>query len=137
MEKEDIRSDDFLGNLIRQVPLESPSDDFVDRVMSAIQPEAVAAEEKKSYFFYLQSALPYIALGMFCLLIFFTSDLPFLNKLSGKGSVLNEIIRSMVGLVKGIAASLDSKYISWGLLVGIAGGLLFFVDRFFSRRTAI
>ena len=136
MEKEDIRSDDFLGNLIRQVPLESPSGDFVDRVMSAIQPEAVATEKKKSYF-YLQSALPYIALGMFCLLIFFTSDLPFLNNLSGKGSVLNEIIRSMAGLFKGIAASLDSKYISWGLLVGIAGGLLFFVDRFFSRRTAI
>ncbi|MCX6277395.1 MAG: hypothetical protein NT004_04790 [Bacteroidetes bacterium] len=137
MEKEEVKNDDYLSRLIRQIPLESPSDDFVNNVMAVIQSESVVVTGKKSFFPSFNSALPYVAVILFCIVIFATSDLPFLNRIPAKGYFLNDILPYFGALVAGIKAAFTSKYVTWGLLVGLAGGLLFFVDRFLSRRSAI
>lgn len=137
MENEELRSDDYISNLIRQTPLDSPADDFVDRVMAAIQAEPVVAPERKTFLSHMKSGLPFAALIIFCLLIFSTSDLPFLNGIPGKGYFMNEIMPYIGTLIASLKAAFASKYVTWGLLVAIAGGLLFLVDRFFSRRTAV
>lgn len=137
MENQEIRNDDYLGNLIRTCPVDCPSDDFVQRIMATIAPEPIVVAEKKTFYHYILSTLPYAALVLFCIFIFATSDLPFLNGLTGKGFIMNEMVPYIANMFSGIMSSFDSKFISWGLLVGIAGAFLFLVDRFFSRRTAI
>jgi len=136
MENEEIRNDDYISNLIRQTPLDCPADDFVDRIMAAIQTEPLVVSERKTFLPYIKSTLPYAALVIFCLLIFATSDLPFMNGIHGKGYIMNEIMPYIGTLIASLKAAFASKYVTWGLLVGIAGGLLFLVDRFLSRRTA-
>ncbi|MEI6433233.1 MAG: hypothetical protein WCP32_00205 [Bacteroidota bacterium] len=137
MEKEEIENDDYLSRLIWQIPLESPSDDFVDHVIAAIQAESVVVTGKKSFFPAFNSVLPYLAVILFSILIFATSDLPFLSRIPAKGYFMNDILPSFGALIAGMKAAFTSKYVTWGLLVGLAGGLLFFVDRFLSRRSAI
>ena len=56
MENDDFMKEDFLHGLIRQSPLDSPSTDFVDRVMANIQEAPEVVIVKKPFFLYLKEA---------------------------------------------------------------------------------
>jgi hypothetical protein len=145
MEKEEFSKDDLLGRLIRQSPLESPSDDFVSRVMAGIRvapvvvPDIVpeTAQGQKSYLQYLKSAAPYALLVVVFIVVFSTSDLPFLNWLPGKSYYMNNLVPYLGTLFAGLKNAFSSRYVSFGMLIVTSTALLYFVDRFFSRRSSV
>jgi hypothetical protein len=132
-----IEKDDFLRSLIQKSPLDSPSDDFVDRVMANLLLAPETAPAKKPYFLYVKAAFPFAVLILVLVVVFSTSDLPFLNWLPGKEYYLNSLAPYIGSLFDGVKNAFASKYVSFGLLISVSAGLLFLIDRWFSRRHAV
>src|ERR1035438_4163393 len=84
MNKEDFLNDDFLRDLIRNTPLDAPSDDFMENVMGAVQLNPRLAPVKQPFYLWVKSAWPYALAGFILVVFLFTSDLPFTNFLPGK-----------------------------------------------------
>ncbi len=132
-----MEKDDFLRELIQKSPLESPSDDFVDRIMANIQLTPEAAPEKKPYFLYVKAVFPYALLSLILGLVFSTSDLPFLHWVPGKDYLFETFIHSFGSLFAGLRNAFSSKFVSFALLISASAGLLFLIDRWFSQRSTI
>mgnify|MGYP001766389927 CR=1 FL=1 len=135
MNKIDTEFDDErLGNLIRQAPLEAPSDDFLEHVMMAVSAEPEMVAEKRSLSGLLKTIWPYAALVAFFIIIYMTSDIPGLQQ-TPEGNLLSQmLLRSVETIIGAIQATFSSAYVSWGLLVGMAGGLLYVFDQWLSRK---
>lgn len=135
MNKTEIEFDDErLGNLIRQTPLESPSDDFLEQVMMAVSAGPELAAEKWSLSVFLKAIWPYAALIALFIIIYMTSDIPGLQQTPGKSILSEMLLRSVESIIGAIKATFASTYVSWGLLVGMAGGLLYVFDQWLSRK---
>lgn len=130
-----MEKDDFLRDLIQKSPLDSPSDDFVDRVMASLQLAPELAPEKKPFFLQIKNSLPYIILALVVFIVFATSDLPFLNWLPWKENLVDNLVPYFGSIVSGLKVVFSSKYVSFGLLISVSAGLLFLVDRLLSRRS--
>lgn len=137
MEKDELLKDDFLRDLIQRSPLDSPSDDFVDRVMTTIQlsPEVVVV--KKPFYLYLKAATPYAAITLFLIFVIATSDLPIFNWFPGNDYLTNNLLPYLGALFLVFKNAFASKFVSWVLLISFSAGVLFFIDRLFSRRTSV
>jgi hypothetical protein len=135
MEKDDFLEDDFLRDLIKRSPLDSPSDSFVDQVMASIKAAPETAEVKRPFYMYLKSAVPYAGVLALAVVVVVTSDLPFFSWLPGKDLVAERFLTysgSILSLFKGVFAS---KFVIWGVCISLAAGVLHTIDRFFSRRS--
>jgi len=132
-----MKKDDYLRELIETSPLDSPSFDFVDRVMSNIRLAPEAAPAKKPFFLYIKTAFPYAAVLLVLIFIFTTSDLPLFNWIPGKEYFLKSLFTTFGSLFTTMNNAFASKYVSLGLLIGFSAGLLFIIDRWFSRRTSV
>ncbi len=128
-------NDDFLRDLIRHSPADSPSEDFVARVMAGVESVQQAAPARKSYILYIRNITPYLLLSLLLILVVSTSDIPFLNWLPGKNYYLNNLLPYFATLFTGLKNAFSSKYVTFGMLVFASAGLLFLVDRLFSRKT--
>jgi hypothetical protein len=136
MNKDDLINDDFLRDLIRKTPLDSPSDDFLAKVMGNIQMETQTVPVKQPFFLLVKSAWPYALAGFILFVFLFTSDLPFTNFLPGKGFITNNLIPYFESLFAGMKnLFVHSKYTTIGLSVLFSGGLLVMFDQLFHRRT--
>lgn len=129
-------NDDFLAELIRKTPLESPSEGFVLKVMQGIEPAKEEASEKTPIIARIKNFLPFILTGLVVLFILFSSDIPYLNLISG-----GEFIQALMGkifqpLLASMKSMLTSKAVTYTLLIGVSAGFFFIIDRFFSRRFA-
>ena len=137
MDTDELLKDDFLADLIRKVPLENPSGEFVDNVMKGIAPGFQYVPEKPAYFSLVGSSLGFIGILAVVILIICTSDIPFLKFLWGGDSamaLLNNIFRPfLVGMVN----LFSSKFITYTLLICISASLLFLLDKIFSRRLSV
>ena len=122
--------DDFLGKLIQNSPPESPSDRFVDDIMSKIQVAPVRVPVQKPFFLFVKNTWIYAVLTLAVLIFLLTSDLPFSNVIPGK-----EYFSSLFTLIKSSFG--NTKAISIPLMIFIAGGLLLLLDHLLSRRTKI
>lgn len=134
--KDEFTDDDFLRDLIRRSPLDSPSDGFVERVMEQIETSPEAAPAGKPFYFYLKAVVPYVVIAVIVAMIVATSDLPLFRWLPGKQYLTENLmpyIQSIFGIFK---AAFSSKAVSWALLISFAAGGLFLVDRLFTRRSA-
>jgi len=130
MEKNDLIKEDFLGKLIQNSPLESPSDAFVDDIMSKIRQAPVTIPVRKPFFLFVKNTWIYALLTLAVLIFLLTSDLPFSNVIPGK-----EYFSSLFTLIKSSFG--NTKAISIPLMIFMAGGLLLLLDHLFSRRTKI
>ena len=130
MEKNDLIKEDFLGKLIQNSPLESPSDAFVDDIMSKIRQAPVTIPVRKPFFLFVKNTWIYALLTLAVLIFLLTSDLPFSNVIPGK-----EYFSSIFTLIKSSFG--NTKAISIPLMIFMAGGLLLLLDHLFSRRTKI
>lgn len=137
MENKEINRDDRLGRMIRLVPPDMPSDDFTDRVMAGIRASEEAALAQQRWLTMISHMFPYAALLLFCVLFFLHSDLPFLNEIAGKNFFTNLIVPYTTGLSDGLKDFFNSRYVTYGFMTGLAGIFLFFLDRYFTRRTAV
>lgn len=136
MEKEEYFKDDFLADLIRRSPLDSPPDDFVDRVMATIQPAPEAAVVKKPFMLMLKSVVPYAVIAIILLVTIATSDLPLFNWLPGKDHFMKDMAAYLGTLFTVFRNAFASKYVSWVALISISAAVLFTIDRLFTRRTS-
>lgn len=134
MEKDDFVKDDLIGRLIQKNPLEEPSQDFVDAVMEKIlqAPETVPA--KRPIFSWIKSAVPYLVIFLFLVLIFLTSDLAFFQSLPGSDYWYNTLLPYLQNIFAAMKGALSSKYVSMALLIGISVVFLFLVERVMSRK---
>jgi hypothetical protein len=137
MEKDEFVNDDFLRDLVRRSPLDSPSDDFVDRVMAGIQPAPEASVAKKPFMLIMKASVPYAIIAMILLVIISTSDLPLFNWLPGKDYFLHNLVPYLGSLLAVFKNAFASKYVSWVVLISFSAGVLFTIDRLFSRRTSV
>lgn len=134
----DLPKEDYLKDLMQHVQLDSPSDDFVDRVMQEIQVVPQEHTSSKPIFTFLKSFFPYAALIIIILVVIGTSDLPFLNWIPGKAYYFENLAPYLNIFLTTIKNIFSSSYVSFGLLIGFSGGFLFLADKFlfsrFSRR---
>jgi len=137
MKKDEFLNDDFLRDLIRRSPLDRPSDDFVDRVMANIQMTPEVLVEKKPFFFYLKTVVPYVLITLIVFFVFATSDLPLFKWIPGKDYLTNNLFPYFGTMFLVFKNAFASKFVSWGLLISFSVGVLFFIDRLFSRRTSV
>jgi len=132
---EDQLTDDFLSDLLQNLPQESPGEDFVSRVMAGIQPGPAIAPVKKPFFVSVRAWWPYVLAGAFVILFLMTSDLPYSQFIPGKDYLVHTLIPYFVGLftnVKHLFAG--SKSVSIPMVVVFSGAFLLLVDRFLLRR---
>ncbi len=137
MEQDDFLKDDFLREIIKRSPLEAPSDDFVDRVMAGIQVVPETEAVKKPFYLDFRGAIPYAVIALVCLLVIATSDLPIFNWLPGKDYFMNYLLPSMGTLMATLKSAFATKFVSWVVLISVSAGMLYFIDRLFSRRTMV
>ena len=138
MEKEEFLPDDFLKELFRNQPLESPGDYFVENVMGQIVQVPEAVQQKKSLLYYLRTSWIYVLLFLFLLVFLMTSDLSFTDFLPGKEYFTKNFVPYFGSLFEGIKTLLlNTKMISIPLMVILAGGLLMGIDHFFFRKPAV
>ena len=138
MEKNDLIKEDFLGKLIQNSPLESPSDAFVDDIMSKIRQAPVTIPVRKPFFLFVKNTWIYALLTLAVLIFLLTSDLPFSNVIPGKEYFTNNLLPYISSLFTLVKSSFgNTKAISIPLMIFMAGGLLLLLDHLFSRRTKI
>ena len=135
MENDNPLNDDFLRNLIGKSTLESPSDGFVEKVMSRIQPQPDVVPVNRSIFSYLKSSIGYFLLAAFLVGFFLTSDISFMNWIPGKQYFLNTFLPYFDSLFTGLKSfSGNGKSFSIPIMIIVASGLFFFLDRLLSQR---
>jgi len=137
MEKDELLGDVFLRNLIQKSSVESPSDDFVERVMGTVQMAPEIVSVRKPFMALLKSVLPYFGLGLFFLFVCFTSDFPFMNWLPGKGFFTTTFLTyfsSIIIFFKGLFAS---KFVGMGITVVFSACFLVLIEYLFRRRTSV
>jgi len=137
MEQDDFLKDDFLREIIKRSPLDSPSDDFVDRVMAGIQVVPEVEAVKKPFYIDYRGAIPYALIVLFCIFVIATSDLPIFNWIPGRDYFIHNLMPSVETLITTLKSAFTTKFVSWVVLISFSAGLLFFIDRLFSRRTMV
>lgn len=133
MRNNDMIDDEVIRKLIDLVPLESPSDLFVEDVMKKIEIIPVETEKKFQITTFLSSVLPYIGVITMILIFVLSSDFP-LGQLTPENGYLNKYflpyINTMVDSFKTLFAS---KYVTFALGIFLSAGFLVFIDYIFSR----
>jgi hypothetical protein len=137
MDMDDVIKDDFLAELIKKVPLESPSDEFVHNVMSGIETIRVPAIEKRPYFNWLRSWIPYLGIGIIIVLILISSDIPYMNLIGGKEFISSLFLKVFQPFWTSMKTLFSSRFVTYSLLIGVSAGFLFVVDKLFSRRFSV
>lgn len=134
MEREDLHTNDYLGNLIRQIPPDELPDNFTDRVMMAIRTTPETVDNKKTIADWLKLWFPYILLTGFLGVIFFTSDIPLINTINGDSFFINYCLACIDQISKAFNTIFQSDYVTWGLLISVAGLFLYLTDRLLGKR---
>jgi hypothetical protein len=138
MENENPLDDDFLRKLIGKSTVEGPSDGFVEKVMSRIQVQPDVATMNRSFFFYLKSSVGYFLLAAVLVGFFLTSDISFMNWIPGKQYFLNTFLPYFDSLFTGLKLlSGNGKGLSIPIMIIVASGLFFLVDRLLTNRNII
>jgi hypothetical protein len=136
MDTDDMLKDDFLADLIRNMPLESPSDEFVNKVMLGIGPFPAGAVEQSPFLLWIRSFLPYLGLGMIIVLILISSDIPYLNFINGKEYFSAAFLKIFSPFWTSMKTVVSSRFVTYFLLIGVSAGFLYIIDKLFSRRFA-
>lgn len=133
MENNEILKDDFLGDLVRQSTPDIPSGDFTGRVMEQIlaAPETVPAWRKIIRTLIL--LLPFLLIAALVAIILVTSDIPVLQWLFSEDPSGAGLFPFGVLLADAIETAFSSRYVTMGLMVMVSAGLLYGIDRFFTR----
>jgi hypothetical protein len=138
MNDDNFLNDDFLRDLMNKTPLDSPSDDFLEKVMGNIQLEPNVAPVRQPFFLWVKYAWPYALAGLMLIIFLFTSDLPFTNVLPGKDYFVKNLLPYFGSLIGGMKnLFVHSKYTTIGLSVLFSGGLLVMLDQLLHKRTPV
>ena len=137
MEKDELLDDRFIRELIRNSPLESPSEDFIGRVMAGIPAQPAAEPVSKPFFLHLKSALPYIGLAAMVLVFVFSSDIPFGKFMPGNDYFSRYFLPFLNSLSGGFKSLFSSRFVTFAMGIALSAGFLVLVEHLFSRRGSI
>jgi hypothetical protein len=138
MENDDLFKDDFLRKMVGKSTTEIPSDGFVEKVMSRIQPQPDVVPATSSFFFFLKSYIGYFLLAAFLVGFFLTSDIQFMNWIPGKEYFTNTFLLYFNSLFNGLQSlSGSGKSVSIPIMIIVASGLFFLLDRLLTQRNAV
>jgi hypothetical protein len=135
MENDDFLNDDFLRKMIGKSDLESPSDGFVENVMDRIRSQPDVSPVPGSFFSFLKSSSGYFLLAAILIGFFLTSDIPFMNWIPGKHYFSDTFLpyfSSMFESLKSLSGT--GKSVSIPIMIIIASGLFFFLDKLLTYR---
>ncbi len=134
MKKRELFKDDFLTNLMNKTTLESPSDDFMGNVMRQVGSIPGYQPHKKSFYQVAKSIFPWILLVVVFVVFYLFSGLP-MAKFIPAGEylygVLSPSVNAFFSSFKDLASN---KFYSIALVVLICGGGLFVIERLISHR---
>lgn len=135
MRPEEKYTDDILKRLIGKIPLDQPSDSFVDKVMAGILPVPETVKQKRPFFLMVRLSLPWVLLFSFFILFLVSSDIPYLGSIPG-GNYLHETLwPGMISLFSGFTKLIpDGSTSSVILPVLVAGVLLIGLERLLSKK---
>lgn len=138
MKNDNLLNDDFLQTLIGKSTPESPSGGFVEKVMSRIQPQPDVAPVSRSFFFYLKTSVGYFMITAIVVGFFLTSDISFMNWIPGKHYFANTFLPYFTSLFTGLKSLAGNvKGVSIPIMIVVASGLFFFLDKLLTQRNAI
>lgn len=138
MDRDDFLKDDFLKELVGKQPLESPSDDFTEKVMAGIRMNPELTPEGKPYYLYLKASWPYLLIALTVIIYLASSDLPFSKFIPGKEyfeSFLFPYLKNLSADFITLFSFIKSATLPMAILS--SGLLLFILDRFFFRRRSV
>ncbi|TSA28008.1 MAG: hypothetical protein D4R67_04950 [Bacteroidetes bacterium] len=136
MKKNDLSQNDFLADLMKEASLETPSDDFMENVMTGVEAMPAYQPRKKPFFLFIKSVVPWILLIGVFVLYYTTSDLPFTNYIPGKEYVQNVLLPSLGTFFTSFKELFSTKFFSISLAVLVSCGILFGLERLINRRSA-
>jgi hypothetical protein len=132
MKNKDINKDDYLGKLIQTIELDSPSDNFVNNVMSKCYVEEIVIQEViKSRF---KLILPWVTLAVVFIILF---GLTFVFGGGIIGGSIYGLFSGSTGTIGSILlkalATMSLTYVGIGL--GIMGGFMIGINELKQKLT--
>jgi hypothetical protein len=134
METDDMLKNDFLAELIRQVPLDCPSDEFVGNVMKGLDPLPSGLVVKQAPLIRLKWLFLYAGLGLLIFIILYTSDIPYINSLFARDYLSGAFVTMLQPFLFTLKGFLASKFVSYTLLISVSAGFIFLIDNLLSRK---
>ena len=137
MNQEEFIKDDILRKVIRDIPLDSPSEDFEKRIMDAINVSTETSQVHRSLFTKFLNYLPYLGVVAILILFLVTSDLSVGKYFPGKDYFVNLLAPYLTMMASGFNSLLSSSYVIFGLGIGASAGFLMLIDHIFDRRISM
>jgi hypothetical protein len=132
MQNKDINRDDYLGKLIHKIELDSPSDDFINQIISKCYAEEVFVQEVIESRFKL--ALPWVTLAVVFVILF---GLTFVFGGGIIGGSIYGLFSGSTGTIGSILlkalATMSLTYVGIGL--GITGGIILGINELKQKLT--
>lgn len=134
-ENKKILRDNFLAGLMNRSSLESPSDDFTISVMERIGNLPAYQPQKKPFFLFLKSVLPWVLLVAVLVSFYFFWGLPLGKYIPGREFVQDILVPSISNFFVSFGNMASGKFYTIALVILICGGGLFIIERLVSQRT--
>lgn len=134
MEKRELLQDEFLRNLMKESSLESPSDDFTNKVMGHVETMPVYQSHKNPFIDIVKSVFPWILLVVIVVLFYIFFGLPFGKYIPVGEYTLDIISPSINTFIDSFKNLFSTKFYSIGLVVLLCGFGLYGIDRLITAR---
>ena len=138
MKNNEIPADDFLKNLIQKSSIETPSDDFITRVMEEISksPETISAPIP--LYRQWKPVAGITGLLVFAVAIMIAADIPILNFLPDKTYFTGTILHYFNAILLPLKPIfVNSRFVNLGMMSVVAAGLLILIDRILTRKFTV
>ena len=138
MEKDDFIKDEFLKELIGKSTPDSPSDDFVEKVMAGIRLNPEFAPARSPYYLYLRASWPYVVIVFTVVIFLVSSDLPYSKFIPGKDYFVTILLPYLKNLSGGFVSLFSFiRSATLPLILVASAAIIFILDRVFMHRHSI
>ena len=138
MEKDELLDDEFLRNLVQKGSLESPSEDFVQRIMEQVKQQPEPVSVKKPFYLFLKSSSGYFALAAFVIFVILSSDISYLNFIPGKKYLSDQLLPYLNSIIEPLKVLFsNTKSLTISLMIIVSLGVLFVIERLLIRKSAV
>ena len=135
MDEKDIMKDEFLRKMVGKSTIDSLSADFTQNVMNRIYAETAAVPVKRSFLSILLTWTGYLIPVGLLAVFFISSDIPFTSWIPGKTYFAGKLFPYIESLFTTFKSSyLNSKSLSIPVMIVVAAGIFFVIDRFLGRQ---
>lgn len=134
MKKNELIEDDFLVDLMNEFPVESPSGEFLGKVMKGVGAMPAYKPSKRAFGIIIKSVFPWALLSCVVILFVIFQGVPVGNYIPGREelqSMLFPFLNSFSSIFSEISGS---RFFSFGLIILLSGGFLFGLEKLINER---